>query len=109
MQSRMLIVDELVGGTGEAPALPGPPTGEEVARIAKAVSYGPAALIRTRDLSRAMKLSPRLRCGMTRISTHGVPTPEMPRAAMKGSGAGSDMPVQAFAAFTAVRHVRVAP
>ena len=40
--------------------------------------------------------------------THGVATPEMPWAAMKGSGTGSDMSVYALEAYTAVRHIMVA-
>ena len=37
-----------------------------------------------------------------------VATPEMPWAAMKGSGTGSDMSVYSLDAYTAVRHVMIA-
>ena len=55
-----------------------------------------------------MKMSARLRYGMTWVNTHGVPTAEMPWAAMKGSGTGCDMSVYALDAYTSVRHVMVA-
>ena len=42
------------------------------------------------------------------MNTHGVGTPEMPWAAMKGSGTGCDMSVYALDAYTSVRHVMIA-
>jgi aminobutyraldehyde dehydrogenase len=44
----------------------------------------------------------------TWVNTHGVGTPEMPWAAMKGSGTGCDMSVYALDAYTSIRHVMVA-
>ena len=56
----------------------------------------------------AMDVSSRLRYGFTWVNTHGVGTPEMPWAAMKGSGTGCDMSVYALDAYTSIRHVMVA-
>jgi aminobutyraldehyde dehydrogenase len=59
-------------------------------------------------VGRAMQMTSKLRYGFTWVNTHGVATPEMPWAAMKGSGTGSDMSVYALDAYTAIRHVMVA-
>ncbi|MEM9521061.1 MAG: aminobutyraldehyde dehydrogenase [Actinomycetota bacterium] len=81
---------------------------DDAVAAANAGRYGLASSIWTANVGTAASVASQLRYGFTWVNTHGVATPEMPWAAMKGSGTGCDMSVFSLDAYTAVRHVMIA-
>lgn len=64
---------------------------EEVIAAANGTSYGLAANVWSRDISRALTVAARLECGKVTLNSAGFPYPGLPEGGYKASGYGRDL------------------
>jgi phenylacetaldehyde dehydrogenase len=64
---------------------------ERAIAAANGTSYGLAATIWSRDISRVLELTARLECGKVMVNNPGFPYPALPEGGYKASGYGRDL------------------
>jgi phenylacetaldehyde dehydrogenase len=81
---------------------------ENIARQANATTYGLAASVWTRDISKANKLAKRIRAGTVWINCHNVFDASLPFGGYKESGWGREMGEFVLNNYTEVKAVTTA-
>lgn len=69
--------------------------------------YGLASSVWTNDITRAMRVSPRIEAGVTWINDHLPIASEAPHGGIKGSGFGKDMGMHSLLEYTETHHIMV--
>ena len=82
-------------------------TEEDAVRIANDIPFGLAAGIWTRDISRAMRLVPRMKCGVVWVNTYRVVAAQAPFGGAKESGFGRERGEQGIMEFTTLKNVMI--
>lgn len=82
-------------------------TEEEAVRIANDIPFGLAAGIWTRDISRAMRLVPKMKSGVVWVNTYRVVAAQAPFGGTKDSGFGRERGEQGIMEFTSVKNVMI--
>ncbi len=78
---------------------------EEAVHMANDCKYGLAAMVWTKDLTKANMVAKRLRCGTVWINTYGVFLNEAPFGGYKQSGFGRELGKEGLFEYTQVKHI----